>query len=117
MSITLNTVVFDYDSQPTPNKCLYVSGDNTFSSKDQLALGRTSPKPTATYAGNARSEVKRTKTVTLADGSEADAIVTVSVSLPVGISSSDAAALCDDVGDFLISGDALTLVYNHDINY
>lgn len=117
MSITLNTVAFDYDSQPTPNKCMYVSADNTFSEKDLLSLGRTTPKPTTTFRGMARSEVKRTKTVDLDDGSQADAIITVNVALPVGMAQADADSLRDDVGDFLISADAGTLVWNHDINY
>jgi hypothetical protein len=65
----------------------------------------------------ARSEVKRTKTVDLDDGSQADAIITVNVALPVGMAQADADSLRDDVGDFLISADAGTLVWNHDINY
>jgi len=117
MSITLNTVAFAQDSILTPNKVQYASDSNTFSSKDLLSLGRTAPKPTSTFRGVARSEFKRTQTVTLDDDSTYDAIITVSVSLPVGIVEADATALLDDVGDFLISADATTLCVNHDIFY
>lgn len=117
MSITLNTLAYAQDSFVTPNKVNYVGPSQNFTTKDLLSLGRTAPKPTATYAGNARSEVKRTKTVTLADGSKADAIITVSASFPVGMAQADVNSLRDDVGDFLISADAGTLMWNHDLTY
>lgn len=117
MAITLNTLAYSQDSFVTGNKVKYVGPDNTFSVKDLLTLGRTEPKSTSTFAGVARAEAKRTKTVTLADGSEADAIVTISCSLPVGMAKADADALRDDVGDFAISADAETLFWNHDLTY
>jgi uncharacterized protein YkwD len=117
MSITLNTLVYNQDSFVSPSKVAYTGPDHSFTTKDLLTLARTAPKPTATFAGVARSEVKRTKTVTLADGSTADAIVTVSCSLPVGMTQADADALRDDVGDFTISADAGTLFWNHDLTY
>lgn len=117
MSITLNTLVYDQDSFVSGNKVKYVGPDNTFSEKDILTLGRTEPKATSTFAGVARAEAKRTKTVTLGDGSTAEAIVTISCSLPVGMAKADADALRDDVGDFAISANADTLFWNHDLTY
>jgi hypothetical protein len=117
MSITLNTLAYSQDVSINSNKMLYVGPDNTFTTKDQLTLGRTNPKPTTTFAGVARAEAKRTKTVELADGSFAEAIITVSSSLPVGMAKADADALRDDVGDFAISADCETLFWNHDLTY
>jgi len=117
MTITLNTLAYDQDSFVTPNKVKYTGPDHTFSVKDELSLSRVAPKPTTTFAGVARAEAKRTKTVTLDDGSSADAIVTISCSLPVGITTTDANALRDDVGDFAISADCTTLFNNHDLTY
>lgn len=117
MSITLNTLVYNQDSFATPDKVIYNGPAHTFTMKDVLALSRTAPKKTATFAGVARAEAKRTKTVTLADGTTADAIVTFSVSLPVGMAQADADALRDDIGDFAISAAGGTLTWNHDLTY
>lgn len=117
MSITLNTVAYSQDSFETPNKVRYVSPTHTFTAKDILSLSRVAPKPTPDFAGVARAEAKRTKTVTLADGSKAEAIVTISCSLPVGMAEADVTALRDDVGDFAISADAGSLFWKHDLTY
>jgi hypothetical protein len=117
MSLTLNTLVYNQDSFTSPNKVQYTGPSNTFASKDLISLGRTAPKPTATYAGNARSEVKRTKTVTTGTDLTADAIITVSCSLPVGMAQADVDALRNDVGDFLVSTEGGTLLWNHDLTY
>lgn len=117
MSITLNTVAYGQDVPLSPNKVPYVGPDNSYTAKDLLTLGRTAPKPTSTYAGNARYEVKRTKTVTLADSTTADIIVTTSFSIPVGAADADIDSLRDDVGDFLISADCGSLVKNGDLTY
>jgi hypothetical protein len=117
MSITLNTLVYNQDSFLTPNRVQYVGPANTFAVRDQLALARTSPKPSGTFRGVARAQVKRVKTLELDDGNFADAIVTIDVAVPVGAASADIDALCNDVGDFAVSTDMSTLVNNHDITY
>jgi hypothetical protein len=53
--------------------------------------------------------------VTLDDGTKADAIITVSSSLPVGMAKADADALRDDMGDFAIGADGDALFWSHDI--
>lgn len=116
MSITLNTLVYSYDAPINKNKVQYLGPSHTYSAKDIITLGRTDPKPTALFAGVARSEMKRTKTVELADGSFADAIFTFSSSIPVGIVSTDADALRDDVGDFAVSAAGEALVNTASIN-
>jgi len=117
MSITLNTLAYSQDSFVSKDKVQYTGPAHTFSVKDLLTLSRTLPKPDKTFAGVARAEAKRTKTVTLADGSKADAIVTITCSLPVGMAQADADALRDDVGDFAISAAAGTLFWSHDLTY
>jgi len=116
MSITLNTIVFTGDVYPSPEKYQYLASNHTFSSTNKLTLARTAPKATATFAGVARSEVKRTKTVTLADSTTADAIVTVNMSLPVGMAEADADAIVNDVADFLLAAGANDLYWNHNLN-
>jgi len=115
MTITLNTLVYNQDASVTKDKVDYTGPSNTFAVKDKVSLARVAPKPTATFDGVARAEVKRTKTVTLANGQKADAIVTAAVSFPVGMTKVDADALRDDVGDFLIGTDGDALFWSHDI--
>lgn len=115
MTITLNTLAYDEDSSLNPNLVRYIGPDNTFQTKDFLDLGRTAPKPTPTFAGVARASAKRTKTVTLADGSTADAIVRIECSLPVGMAKADADALRDDIGDLAIATAGDDLFWKHDI--
>lgn len=117
MTITINTLAYNQDAFVTSDKVSYTGPSHTFSAKDTLTLARTAPKPTATFRGVARAEAKRTKTVTLDDGTTADAIVTVTCSLPVGMAKADADALRDDVGDLTISATAETLFWNHDLTY
>lgn len=117
MSIDLNTKSYVQDAFINPNKVLYVGPDHNFSSEDTITLGRTAPKPTATSKGVARSEVRRAKSVTLADGSTGIAVVRIECSFPVGTAQADVDSLRDDVGDFAISAAAGTLMWNHDLTY
>jgi hypothetical protein len=116
MPITLNTVSYDNDGNVGTDKYVYKSASHAFDSKDILSLARTAPKPTSTFRGVARAEAKRTQTVTLDDGSFADAIITISCSLPVGMADADADALRDDMGDFALSTECQELFLNHKIN-
>lgn len=115
MTITINTLAYDEDTSLNSNLVRYNGPSATFSVKDFLDLGRTPPKPTPTFAGVARATAKRTKTVTLSDGSTADAIVRIECSLPVGMAKADADALRDDIGDFAISANGDSLFWNHDL--
>lgn len=117
MALTLNTLAYNQDTNINGNKVSYHGPSHTFSTKDQIVLSRVAAKPSATFAGVARAEAKRTKTVTLSDGTKADAIVTISCSLPVGMAEADADSLRDDIGDFAISTDCKSLFWNHDLTY
>lgn len=117
MSITINTLSYDEDSFVNPNRVTYTGPSHTFSTQDILTLARTAPKPSATSDGVARASAKRTKTVTLANGNQAVAIVEVNCAFPVGMAKADADALRDDIGDLAISSTGDTLFWNHDIRY
>lgn len=117
MSVTLNTLAYVQDSFQTPNRVAYAGPSQTFEKKDNLILARTAPKPSGTYRGMARAQVKRVKTVTLDDSSKADIIMTVDIAIPVGAAAADIDAVRDDVGDFLIGSEAGTLIKNHDLTY
>lgn len=116
MAIVLNTVSFSMDTYQTPNRVTYVSPANTFTTKDVLSLSRTPAKPGGGTRGVARSAAKRTRTVTLDDGTKQDAIVEITCSLPVGMSKTDADALRDDVGDFAVSAEGEALFWKHDLS-
>lgn len=116
MSITLNTLAYSQDTAPTPDRVNYVGPSNTYTVKDELSLARVAAKPNGTYRGNARSEVKRTKTLTLDDSTTGDSIIKVQISTPVGSAIADVMALVNDVGDFLLSADAQTLIENEKIS-
>lgn len=116
MAITLNTVVYANDTAESPNKFRYLSPSHTATAKDTLTLSRTDPKPTAESDGKARSEVKRTKLVTLANGKKDVLIVYGGASVPVGTAKADVDALRDDVGDFLIAAVGDNLVVKGTIN-
>lgn len=118
MAITLNTLAYNQDSFVSNNKVLYTGPSHSFSVKDVISLGRTAAKPTATFAGVARSETKRTKTVVLnGDASTTgEAIVTLTTSFPVGMAEADADSLVNDVCDFGLATEGNALYWDHDIN-
>lgn len=117
MTITVNTRAYAQDSFANPNKVQYTGPAHSFAGKDLLTLGRTAPKPTKDSRGVARAEAKFTKTVTLDNGLKADAIVTITCSLPVGMAKADADSIRDDAGDLAISAVGETLFWNHDLTY
>lgn len=116
MTITVNTKAYAFDTNQTPDSGRHVGPAQTHSIKDYLDLRRTAAKPTATFAGVARASAKFVRTVTLGDGSKADAIAEASFSIPVGMAEADVDSLRDDLGDLLISANGDDLVWKHDIN-
>jgi hypothetical protein len=114
--ITINTKAFNFDSAPAANIAQYTGPAHTFSKKDVLVLKRTAPKPTKDSDGVAKSESKFTRTVTLANGKIAEALITTGVSFPVGMADADILALRDDMSKFVISANGDALYRQHDIN-
>jgi hypothetical protein len=96
MTITVNTKAYNFDTNLAPNIAQYTGPANNFQVKDLITLKRTAPKPTKDFAGVAKSSSKITRTLTLADGSKADALIETSVSIPVGAVIADVDALRSD---------------------
>lgn len=117
MSITLNTKTYGVDTFLSPNKVRYNGPGEALGMKDRIDLGRTYPKPTADYAGNARSQMKFTATLTDGTDPVGDGIVDVKVQIPVGVASAEVDALLDDAGDFLISAVAQAVAKALTINH
>jgi hypothetical protein len=115
VTITVNTKAYAFDTNPTPDAGRHVGPAQTYQVKDYLDLRRTAPKPTADFDGVARASLKFVRTVTLADGSKADAIAEASFSIPVGMAEADIDSLRDDLGDLLISQNGDDAVYKQDI--
>lgn len=110
MSMTISTKTYAQDSVQK-DIAVYAGPANTFSVKDTLTLKRTAPKPTKDFAGVARASAKFTKTVSTGTLTTADAIVEVSVSLPVGMSEANVTSLEADLVSFV------GLAAFHDLNW
>ncbi|DAD50268.1 coat protein [ssRNA phage Gephyllon.4_17] len=105
MSITLAT--------PTPDDVFVLSKigelsveliDNTDITKPAvLSFKRTEPKPTATFAGVNRHEIKVSQRVALADSSVVTAIATISSSFPVGMTDAQMQLFLDRIKDLSTS--------------
>lgn len=119
MSITVNTRVYNADSNVTPNNTHYAGPANTFAAKDILALRRTPPKPSGLSKGVARSGYKfyRTVVIDTVTGATAEASVDCVFNIPVGMSLTDVQLLIDDSEKFSALSTAEDLVYRHDINH
>jgi hypothetical protein len=118
MTLTVSTKTYTQD-RIQADSILYTGPANTLSIKDTIELKRVYPKPTSDFAGVARPTIKMVRTFTLADSTKADAIVTISASLPVGITTTDADLLIDDVVSFmqLEAADTTKVIKNLDITH
>lgn len=115
MAVTLNTLAYSQDTFLNPNKVQYIGPAHTTGVVDTLTMLRVDPKPTKDSDGVAKAEVRRTKTVTLANGKKVNAVVYSGVQFPVGMTVADADALRDDVGDFVISANGKDLLWNRKV--
>lgn len=118
MSLTVNAKTFTADSFGT-NAVVYNGPAHTLSLKDDIRLGRVAPKPTTTFSGVGRTAAKlsRTHTLTGALTTTGDAILEISVSVPVGTASADIDALLNDMGSFLSSASFKTHVKGLQISF
>lgn len=118
MSLTVNTKAYALDSQVSANSVRYTGPAKTLSVKDDIQLSRTVPKPTGVFSGVARTECKLTRTLALTGAltSSADAIMTLSTSVPVGAASADVEAMLDDLAAWFATSAASDLVQKLDIN-
>lgn len=118
MSLTINAKTYTADSFGV-NAVGYIGSLKTVSVKDDVSLKRTAPKPTAVFSGVGRTSAKLTRTLALTGAltPASDALVDISVSVPVGFTGADVDALLNDMGSFLASASFKTHVKAQQINY
>lgn len=118
MSLTINAKTYSADSFQQ-NSVGYIGSLKTVSVKDDVLLRRTAPKPTSVFSGVGRTEAKLTRTLTLTGAltPAGDAIVDISVSVPVGYASADVDSLLNDMGAFLASASFKTHVKSQQVNF
>jgi hypothetical protein len=118
MSLTINAKTYTADSFGA-NAIGYIGSLKTVSVKDDVSLKRTAPKPTSVFSGVGRTSAKLTRTLTLTGAltPASDALVDISVSVPVGFTGADVDALLNDMGSFLASASFKTHVKAQQINY
>lgn len=118
MTITINSRAFNQDRN-SPDSIVYAGPNNTLTTKDTLTVGRVYPKPVKDFDGVARPSAKLVRTVTLANGESAEAILTLSASLPAGMTNTDIDGMIDDMKGFVGLEDAgtTTLLKNLKIGY
>lgn len=104
MSLTINAKTYAADSYQQ-NQIGYIGSLKTVSAKDDVVLKRTAPKATDLFSGVGRTSAKLTRTLTLtgAKTTVGDAIVEISVSIPVGFAAADVDSMLNDMGSFLAS--------------
>lgn len=116
MSLTVDLDTYERDTERSPNHVRYTGPNADLSTKDQVDLKRTPPKPTATYAGQARSSFKLTRTMTDGTDPVGDGLIEISTSFPVGSATAEQAAMIDDAAAFAATAQADDLFSKQDIN-
>jgi hypothetical protein len=118
MSLTINAKTYNADSYSV-NYVGYIGSLKTTSVKDDVRLARTAPSATVSFSGVGRTEAKLTRTLTLTGAltPAADAIVQISVQVPVGFAGADVDSLLNDMGSFLASASFKTHVKSQQISY
>lgn len=118
MSLTINAKTYTADSFGN-NAVGYIGASKTVSLKDDVSLKRTAPKATAVFSGVGRTSAKMTRTLTLTGAltPSGDAIVDISVSVPVGYTAADVDTLLNDMGAFLASASFKSHVKAQQINF
>lgn len=118
MSLSINAKTYTADSY-AKDSVGYVGPLKTVSIKDDVSLKRTAPKPISTFSGVGRTQAKLTRTLSLTGAltTTGEAIVSIDVSVPVGVASADVDALLNDMGAYLAAAAFKTLVKNQQITY
>lgn len=118
MTLSINAKTYTGDSYQS-NSVGYTGPNHTLSVKDYAKLSRVAPKPTVTFSGVGRTDAKITRTLTLTGALTPtwDAILDISVSVPVGFTGADVDTMLNDMGAFLASATFKTHVKNQAIAY
>jgi len=118
MSLTINAKTYNAD-RFGQDAIGYVGPAHTLSVLDDVQLSRVAPKPTVTFSGVGRASAKMTRTLTLTGAltPTGNAICQINVSVPVGAATADVDSLLNDMGAFLSSASAKTLVEGLQISF
>jgi len=113
MSLTVNAKTFTGDSY-SANAVGYYGPAHTLSVKDDIRLAKVAPKPTSVFSGVGRSSAKLTRTLTLTGAltTTGEAILDISMSVPVGAAGADVDSLLNDMGAFLSSASGKLVAKN-----
>lgn len=119
MSLTISTKAYEADAAVSANQIPYKGPAHTLATKDRLDLYRTEPKGNAVFSGVGRSRAKfvRTLALTGAKTTSGDAIIDISMSMPVGASTTDMDNLVNDVASLFGLAATKLLVKNLDITH
>lgn len=118
MPLTINAKTFTADSFGS-SAVGYVGPLKSVTIKDDVVLRRTAPKRTPEFSGVGRTSAKLTRTLNLTGAAtpQGDAILEISVSVPVGFTPADVDLVLNDMGAFLSSADFKSHVKAQKINY
>jgi len=118
MTMTVNAKTYTGNGYGA-NAVTYLGPAHTVSLADDIRLGFTLPKPTTSFSGVGRSSAKLTRTLTLTGAltTTGNAILDISVSIPVGAAGADIDSLMNDMGSFLSNATAKTFVKNQQIAF
>jgi hypothetical protein len=118
MSLTVNATTYAPDSG-SANTASYRSSTHTVTTKDEVRLARTPPKPTSTFSGVGRTSAKLTRTLTLTGALTPtwDAILDVQISVPVGFTAANVDSMLNDMGAYVASAPFKLHVKNQQITF
>lgn len=118
MALSINAKTYNADSYQQ-NAVGYIGSAKTVSVKDDVVLKRTQPKPTSVFSGIGRTSAKLTRTATLTGAltPTGDAILEISVNVPVGMASADVDTMLNDMGAFLASATFKTHVKSQQVSF
>lgn len=104
MTLSINAKTYTQDSFGT-NTIGYTGPAHTGSVKDYVRLARTAARATDSFSGQAKSQAKMTRTLTLTAAKTAtgDSIFDVNAAIPVGFAGADVDTMCNDMGAWIAS--------------
>lgn len=115
MSFAFNSKTYVNDVPRSSDIMRYLGPAHTLSNNDYVDLGRTAPKPTATYAGKGRARFKLTRSCTNGTASLGDIIADIAISIPVGCQESEMDGLLADLAAMFATAGAESLFQDQKI--
>lgn len=118
MTLTVNAKAYNADRVGL-DSVGYNGPAHTLSVLDDIQLGRTAPKPVASFSGVGKSSARLARTVTLTGAltPSGQAVISVAISIPVGTAGADVDSLLNDMGSYLSSASAKLHAKNLQITF